>query len=78
MPSKGFMSPEHLGEYCFSRFQEAMKEGIMNHADMFNNPMLSKDVRDGLKMVYMTGFADASSSIAKMLDDIQKVNGKEE
>lgn len=77
MPSKGFMSPEHLEEYTFSRMQEAMKEGIMKHDDIFNNPIYSKEVREILKMVYMTGFGDASLAIGKMLDDIMKVNGKD-
>lgn len=77
MPSKGFMSPEHLEEYAFSRMQEAMKEGIMKHADILDNPVLCKEVKELLKQVYIAGFSDASNAIAKMIDDIQKVNGKE-
>ena len=82
MPGKGFMSPEHIEEYCLSRMLEALKEGIMNHADifnradMFNNPLCSKDAyREYLKSLYVLGFSDASSTVAKILEDIQKVNG---
>ena len=77
MPSKGFMSPEHLEEYTCSRMEEAMKEGIMKHADIFDKPIYCKELRDLLKQVYITGFSEATSAIAKIMDDIQKVNGKE-
>ncbi len=76
MPSKGFMSPEHLEEYAFSRMQEAMKEGIMKHSDILDNPLFCKEAKELLKQVYIAGFNDASSSIAKMFEDIQKVNGE--
>lgn len=76
MSSKGFMSPEHLEEYTFSRMQEAMKEGIMKHADVLDSPIYCKELKEFLKQVYMTGFSDASNAIAKMIEDIQKVNGE--
>lgn len=75
MPDKGFMSPEHLEEYTLSRMTEAMKEGVMKHSDIFNNDIYPKELRDFLIAIYETGWAEGIAATAKMMDDIQKVNG---
>lgn len=76
MPNKGFMSPEHIEEYTFSRMLEAMKEGIMKHADILDNPKYSKELKELLKQVYIAGFDDSASAITNIMKDIQKVIGE--
>ena len=75
MPDLGFMSESHLEEYIESRLYEAMQEGIMEQSQTLENPLLSREVRDILKNMYVLGFKKATVTFSNIMDDIDKVNG---
>ena len=70
------MSTKEIEEYFMARVPEKLNERVMEHwDDIAGNKNLPVVVRAQINKIYQLAYMEAVIDIAKMIEDICKVNG---